>query len=108
MVKQALISYTFIAGLTLLVQADERPEYTLVLPAKTIASTGSGSRNPHVNSPNIDHQSAIEGFRYTYARPRLCSFPFLWITGVYALSMGTHPLDAELLQIPQNDIIQII
>jgi len=67
MVKQALlISYTFIAGLTLLVQADERPNILWLTSEDNSVNWIGCYGNPHVNSPNID-QLAIEGFRYTHA-----------------------------------------
>ncbi len=50
--------------------------------------------NPHAETPNID-KLATEGFQYMhcYANVPVCApMRSTWITGVYALSMGTHPM----------------
>ncbi len=50
--------------------------------------------NPHADTPNID-KLASEGFQYMhcYANAPVCAPQrSTWITGVYALSMGTHPM----------------
>ena len=95
MIKQALLlSYTFIAGLSLLVQAGERPNILWLTSEDNNVKWIGCYGNPHVNSPNID-QLATEGFRYThaYANAPVCApSRSTWITGVHALSMGTHPM----------------
>ncbi len=61
--------------------------------------------NPHAQTPNID-KLASEGFRYTecYANAPVCApMRSTWITGVYALSMGTHPMRSRY-NIPHDTI----
>ena len=95
MIKQALmLSYALIAGLSLLVQAGERPNILWLTSEDNNVNWIGCYGNPHVNSPNID-QLATEGFRYThaYANAPVCApSRSTWITGVHALSMGTHPM----------------
>ena len=50
--------------------------------------------NPHADTPNIDRLAA-EGFQYMhcYANAPVCApSRSTWITGVHAISMGTHPM----------------
>ena len=50
--------------------------------------------NSFAETPNIDHL-AEEGFRYThcYANAPVCApSRSTWITGIHAISMGTHPM----------------
>ncbi|MBL6705523.1 MAG: sulfatase [Planctomycetaceae bacterium] len=50
--------------------------------------------NPHADTPNIDALAA-EGFQYMhcYANAPVCApSRSTWITGIHALSMGTHPM----------------
>ena len=50
--------------------------------------------NPAATTPNID-RLAVEGFRYTHAfanAPVCAPSRSTWITGVLAVSMGTHPM----------------
>ena len=50
--------------------------------------------NRHAETPHID-KLATEGFRYThcYANAPVCApSRSTWITGIHALSMGTHPM----------------
>ena len=50
--------------------------------------------NPHAETPNID-KLASEGFQYMhcYANAPVCApSRSTWITGVHAISMGTHPM----------------
>ena len=61
--------------------------------------------NPHAQTPNLDGL-AREGFRYThaYANAPVCAPQrSTWITGVLALSMGTHNM-RSLYPIP-HDVI---
>lgn len=61
--------------------------------------------NKQANTPNID-QLAAEGFQYmhTYASAPVCApSRSTWITGVNALSMGTHPMRSRY-EIPHNKI----
>ena len=107
MVKQALfLSYAIMAGLTLLAQAGERPNILWLTSEDNSVNWIGCYGNPHVNSPNID-QLAVEGFRYThaYANSPVCApSRSTWITGVHALSMGTHPMRSRY-KIP-HDIIK--
>ena len=50
--------------------------------------------NPHAQTPNID-KLASEGFQYMhcYANAPVCApSRSTWITGIHAISMGTHPM----------------
>ncbi|MGJ8639608.1 MAG: sulfatase family protein [Opitutaceae bacterium] len=61
--------------------------------------------NPHSETPNID-QLARDGFQYmhTYANAPVCApSRSTWITGVMALSMGTHPM-RSYYRIPHDKI----
>jgi len=62
--------------------------------------------NPHANTPVID-QLATEGFQYmhAYASAPVCApSRSTWITGINAVSMGTHPMRSRY-RIP-NDLIK--
>ncbi|MCM8532177.1 MAG: sulfatase [Lentisphaeraceae bacterium] len=61
--------------------------------------------NPHAKTPNID-KLAKEGFQYMncYANAPVCApSRSTWITGIHALSMGTHPMRSRY-EIPHNII----
>ena len=61
--------------------------------------------NPNASTPNID-QLARDGFRYThcYANAPVCApMRSTWITGVMAISMGTHPMRSRY-EIPHDKI----
>ncbi len=61
--------------------------------------------NPAATTPNID-RLAEEGFRYTHAfanAPVCAPSRSTWITGVMALSMGTHPMRSRYA-IPHDSI----
>ncbi|MEN8663047.1 MAG: sulfatase-like hydrolase/transferase [Lentimonas sp.] len=61
--------------------------------------------NPNARTPNID-QLAVEGFRYTnaYASAPVCApSRSTWITGINAISMGTHPMRSRY-DIPHDQI----
>ncbi|WP_149499436.1 sulfatase family protein [Roseiconus lacunae] len=61
--------------------------------------------NPHADTPNID-QLAKEGFQYMhcYANAPVCAPQrSTWITGVHAISMGTHPMRSRY-PIPHDKI----
>ncbi|TWT84282.1 Sulfatase [Planctomycetes bacterium CA13] len=61
--------------------------------------------NPHADTPNIDGLAA-EGFQYMhcYANAPVCApSRSTWITGVHALSMGTHPMRSRY-PIPHDTI----
>ena len=95
MIKQALLlSYAFLAGLSLPIQAEERPNILWLTSEDNNVNWIGCYGNPHANSPNID-QLATEGFRYThaYANAPVCApSRSTWITGIHALSMGTLPM----------------
>ncbi|MEM8955051.1 MAG: sulfatase-like hydrolase/transferase [Verrucomicrobiota bacterium] len=62
--------------------------------------------NPHADTPNLD-QLATEGFRYTncFANAPVCApSRCTWITGINAVSMGTHPMRSRY-EIP-HDLIK--
>ncbi len=59
--------------------------------------------NPHANTPNID-QLARDGFQYMHAfasAPVCAPSRSTWITGINAISMGTHPMRSRY-DIPHN------
>ncbi len=59
--------------------------------------------NPHANTPNID-QLARDGFQYMhcFANAPVCApSRSTWITGINALSMGTHPMRSRY-EIPHH------
>ena len=61
--------------------------------------------NPHADTPNID-KLATEGFQYMhcYANAPVCApSRSTWITGVHAISMGTHPMRSRY-DIPHDRI----
>ena len=61
--------------------------------------------NPNATTPNID-KLAKEGFQYMhcYANAPVCApSRSTWITGIHALSMGTHPMRSRY-EIPHNKI----
>ena len=61
--------------------------------------------NPHADTPNID-KLASEGFQYMhcYANAPVCApSRCTWITGVHAISMGTHPMRSRY-PIPHDQI----
>jgi arylsulfatase A-like enzyme len=107
MIKQALlIGYAYLTGLSLLVQAADRPNILWLTSEDNNVNWIGCYGNPHVNSPNID-QLATEGFRYTHAfanAPVCAPSRSTWITGVHALSMGTHPMRSRY-KIP-HDLIK--
>jgi arylsulfatase A-like enzyme len=62
--------------------------------------------NPHADTPNID-ALAGQGFQYMhcYANAPVCApSRSTWITGVHALSMGTHPMRSRY-PIPHETIL---
>ena len=61
--------------------------------------------NPNAETPNID-KLATEGFQYMhcYANAPVCApSRSTWITGVHAVSMGTHPMRSRY-EIPHDKI----
>jgi N-sulfoglucosamine sulfohydrolase len=61
--------------------------------------------NPHADTPNID-KLATEGFQYMhcYANAPVCApSRSTWITGIHAISMGTHPMRSRY-PIPHDKI----
>src|SRR6056297_1314783 len=61
--------------------------------------------NSHAETPNID-ALAVEGFRYThcYANAPVCApSRSTWITGLHAISMGTHNMRSRY-PIPHDQI----
>jgi arylsulfatase A-like enzyme len=107
MIKQALLlTYAYIAGLSLLAQAAERPNILWLTSEDNNVNWIGCYGNSNVNSPNID-QLASEGFRYThaYANAPVCApSRSTWITGIHAVSMGTHPMRSRY-KIP-HDLIK--
>lgn len=101
----ARIVYVFILFAAFSINADERPNI-LWLTCEDNNVTWIGCYgNPNATTPNID-KLASEGFQYMhcYANAPVCApSRSTWITGIHALSMGTHPMRSRY-EIPHNTI----
>ncbi|MCO8121224.1 sulfatase [Stieleria sp. TO1_6] len=74
--------------------ADERPNILWLTCEDNNINWVGCYGNPHADTPNIDALAA-EGFQYMhcYSNAPVCAPQrSTWITGVHALSMGTHPM----------------
>lgn len=74
--------------------APERPNFLWLTSEDNDVSWIGCYGNPKAETPNIDRLAA-EGFRYTHAfanAPVCAPSRSSWITGLQALSMGTHPM----------------
>jgi len=73
---------------------NERPNILWIDAEDANVSWFGAYGNPAATTPNID-QLAAEGFRYTHAfanAPVCAPSRSGWITGILAVSMGTHPM----------------
>lgn len=87
-----LASITFLGAFR--VYPSDRPNILWVNSEDNGAQWLSCYGSPNASTPNLD-QLAVEGFRYThcYANSAVCApTRTTWITGVHAISMGTHPM----------------
>ncbi|MEO8496403.1 MAG: sulfatase [Planctomycetota bacterium] len=88
-----------------LASADERPNILWLTSEDNGVEWVGCYGNPHADTPNID-KLATEGFQYMhcYANVPVCApTRSTWITGVYALSMGTQPMRSRY-DIPHQTI----
>jgi arylsulfatase A-like enzyme len=86
-----IFSLIFLAGLSN-IKAQERPNILWLTSEDNHVNWVGCYGNPQAETPNID-KLAKEGFRYThaYASAPVCApSRSTWITGINALSMGTH------------------
>lgn len=87
------------------VWADDRPNILWLTCEDNNVNWVGCYGNPHAETPNID-ALATEGFQYMhcYANAPVCApSRSTWITGVHALSMGTHPMRSRY-PIPHDKI----
>ncbi|MGJ8651693.1 MAG: sulfatase-like hydrolase/transferase [Opitutaceae bacterium] len=107
MQKQVLtLIYSLLLGLTLTAQDAQRPNILWLTCEDNNVDWIGCYGNPHADTPHID-QLAAEGFRYThaYANAPVCApSRSTWITGIHAISMGTHPMRSRY-EIP-HDLIK--
>ena len=86
-------------------QANDRPNILWLTSEDNSAAWLGCYGNEHSETPNID-QLARDGFQYThaYANASVCApSRNTWITGVMAVSMGTHPM-RSFYNIPHETI----
>jgi len=86
-------------------RAGERPNILWLTSEDNNISWVGCYGNPFANTPNID-ALAREGFRYThcYANAPVCApSRSTWITGIYAVSMGTHNMRSRY-PIPHDQV----
>ncbi|MGJ8641879.1 MAG: sulfatase-like hydrolase/transferase [Luteolibacter sp.] len=99
-----VICFFGVAGSTLSIAA-ERPNILWLTSEDNNVSWVGCYGNPHAETPNID-QLAAEGFQYmhAYANAPVCApSRSTWITGINAISMGTHPMRSRY-EIPHDQI----
>lgn len=85
--------------------ASERPNILWLTSEDNNVNWVGAYGNPHADTPNID-QLASDGFLYTdcYANAPVCApSRSTWITGIHAISMGTHPMRSRY-PIPHDKI----
>lgn len=96
----------FLIALTLYAQEEDKPNILWITSEDNNVTWVGAYNNPHVHTPFIDQLSS-EGFRYTeaYANAPVCApSRSTWITGLYAISMGTHHMRSRNV-IPHNQIL---
>lgn len=89
-----LISFALLLLLVSSAIADERPNILWLTCEDNNVNWVGCYGNPHADTPNID-KLAKEGFQYMhcYANAPVCApSRSTWITGIHAVSMGTHPM----------------
>ncbi len=85
--------------------ADERPNILWITSEDNNIQWVGCYGNPNGDTPRID-ELAKDGFRYThcFANTPVCAPQrSVWITGIHAVSMGTHPMRSRY-NIPHNKI----
>jgi N-sulfoglucosamine sulfohydrolase len=101
--RLASVVLAFILMLPALSVADERPNILWITSEDNNVQWVGCYGNPNGDTPRID-EMAGEGFRYThcFANTPVCSPQrSVWITGIHAVSMGTHPMRSRY-DIPHN------
>jgi N-sulfoglucosamine sulfohydrolase len=96
---------TLFAATMVVVQAEDRPNILWLTCEDNNVNWIGCYGNPHADTPHID-QLAKEGFQYMhcYANAPVCSpSRSTWITGVHALSTGTHQMRSRY-KIPHDTI----
>ena len=96
----------FILGFSFFSYANNRPNILWITSEDNNVTWVGAYNNPHVHTPFIDQLSS-EGFRYTeaYANAPVCApSRSTWITGLYAISTGTHHMRSRNA-IPHNQIL---
>jgi N-sulfoglucosamine sulfohydrolase len=91
--------------LTLSLYAQDKPNILWLTSEDNSVNWIGAYGNPHADTPYID-QLAKEGFLYThtYANAPVCApSRSSWITGINAISMGTHPMRSRY-EIPHDRI----
>ncbi len=95
MLHRVLISIaTLIVAFSSLAMAADRPNILWLTCEDNNVNWVGCYGNPYAETPNID-KLASEGFQYMhcYANAPVCApSRSTWITGIHALSMGTHPM----------------
>lgn len=102
---KSAISVVALAALSSFAQDVERPNILWLTCEDNNVNWVGCYGNPEAETPNIDALAA-EGFQYmhAYASAPVCApSRSTWITGVNAISMGTHPMRSRY-QIPHDRI----
>lgn len=100
-----LVTFFLFSLVVSAVAADERPNILWLTCEDNNVNWVGCYGNPYADTPHID-RLAKEGFQYMhcYANAPVCApSRSTWITGVHALSMGTHPMRSRY-PIPHNKI----
>ncbi len=100
---KATLSFLMLFGV--LAVAEDRPNILWLTCEDNNVNWVGCYGNPHADTPNID-QLAADGFQYMhcYANAPVCApSRSTWITGIHAISMGTHPMRSRY-PIPHDQI----
>jgi N-sulfoglucosamine sulfohydrolase len=103
--RLASVALVFLLTLPAMSVADERPNILWITSEDNNIQWVGCYGNPNGDTPRID-EMAGEGFRYThcFANTPVCSPQrSVWITGIHAVSMGTHPMRSRY-NIPHDKI----
>ena len=104
--RLTLVSCLFVWGSMFSAFANEKPNILWLTSEDNNVNWVGCYGNPHADTPNID-RLATQGFQYMhcYANAPVCApSRSTWITGVHALSMGTHPMRSRY-EIPHDRIL---
>lgn len=103
--RVAVVATVLFACLQSMASAGDRPNILWLTCEDNNVNWVGCYGNPHADTPNIDALAA-EGFQYMhcYANAPVCApSRSTWITGVHAVSMGTHPMRSRY-PIPHDKI----